>query len=305
MKKNLAILIPCYKAAPTIVETLEAFQKQSKEALSRVACVVIADDCTPDNTLDLVRQSWQLTEPPLKFEQREKNLGEMMNVTTAVFGLDSSIEWYFNMHGDNVPTPDFLETFIKHIDKADDRTGIIAGSYHSYDGHQIFETGDNTYDKTGSIMIEGNHQSIKNTMFMGCWWHNSCCAFRVKTFRELGGLPKGMVQKGDYDLLLRVLAEGWNIEYLPKSLMLYRQHEGSVSSKNFLNHTDIIETLNIDQNYSHVLSFQDKYVIYIHQVVFKTLLRRMVRSILSGNFQRFVSAAKVTQKAVATFIKSL
>jgi GT2 family glycosyltransferase len=305
MKKDLAILIPCYKAAPTIVETLEAFQKQSPEALKRVACVVIADDCTPDNTLELVRQHWKLAEPPLKFEQREKNMGEMMNVTTAVLGLDSQIEWYFNMHGDNVPTPDFLETFIKHIDKADSKVGIIAGSYHAYDGHKVFETGENYYEQSGSKMIYGTVEAVRSTMFMGCWWHNSCCAFRVKTFKEVGGLPKGMVQKGDYDLLLRVLAKGWNIEYLPKPLMLYREHEGSVSSKNFLNHTDLIETINIDQNYNHVLSFTDKYVVYIHQIVFKTLLRRIVRSVLMGNMQRLQAALKVTGMAWRAFFKSL
>jgi GT2 family glycosyltransferase len=304
MKKNLAIIIPCYKAASTIAETLEGFQKQAPEALERVACVVIADDVTPDNTLDIVRATWKLSSPPLRFEQREKNLGEMINVTTAVYGLPPEVEWYFNMHGDNVPTPDFLTTFIKHIDKADSQTAIIAGSYHDYDGVNIIETGETHYDTAGSKMIIGNDASVRDTLFMGCWWHNSCCAFRVAAFKDVGGLPRGMVQKGDYDLLLRILAKGWNIEYLPKPLMLYRTHEGSVSSKNFIKHIDLVETININQNYHHVLSTKDKFGIYIGQILY-TLVRRFGKSVLTLHTERAKAAISTSLLTLKVLFKSL
>ena len=39
------------------------------EALDRVLCVVIADDVTPDRTLEVVRRVWHLSHPPLHFEE--------------------------------------------------------------------------------------------------------------------------------------------------------------------------------------------------------------------------------------------
>src|ERR1700678_2221500 len=97
-----AITILCYNSESTIAETLQGIMAQEADMLSRVLCVVIADDMSPDKTLEVVRSVWQLGWPPLKFEKRRKNVGEMINVNTAVAGLPSQVEWFLHMHGDNI-----------------------------------------------------------------------------------------------------------------------------------------------------------------------------------------------------------
>ena len=96
---KFAITIPCYKSESTITDTLRGIMGQGEGVLRRVACVVIADDVSPDNTVDVVRDVWALAWPPLKFESRRKNVGEMINVNTAVTSLPNDVEWFLHRRG--------------------------------------------------------------------------------------------------------------------------------------------------------------------------------------------------------------
>lgn len=291
MKKNIAILIPCYNSEKTIVETLESLKKQGN-SLERVAYIVIADDKSPDNTVEVAKNYWKDTLPPLKLEQRKQNHGEYLNVNMAIEGMEDSIEWFVIMHGDNIATPNYIELLAKHIDKADNKTALICGSWVDFDENGIINKGENTYDTKGSTIIYGTKESVRDTIFMGCWWHISCTAIRITAFKQVGGLPRGMRQKGDYDFLLRILANNFSIEYLPIPIMLYRSHEASISSKNFKTHRDIVETLQSVRKYIYALSFVDIIKWYaIHQLylikrlgssIIKMRLERGIRSIIVG-----------------------
>jgi rhamnosyltransferase len=288
MKKNLALLIPCYNSSTTIGETLDSIKNQ-KSGLDRVAYIVIADDVSPDNTAQVAKAYWGNSQPPLKLEQRKKNHGEYLNVNMAVQGMQDNIEWLVIMHGDNLATNNYLELLIKHIDKADTKTALISGSWQDFNDEQgILNEGDRRYDSIGSIMINGTNEAVKDTLFKGCWWHISCTAIRISSFKAVGGLPRGLRQKGDYDFLLRILANGYNVEYLPIPLMLYRSHVASMSSKNFKTHRDITETLWIVCKFIYVLSFTEITKWYIEHQSF--LVRRFVSALLKFQMERMYKA---------------
>ncbi len=239
---KFAITIPCYKSESTITDTLRGIMGQGEGVLRRVACVVIADDVSPDNTVDVVRDVWALAWPPLKFESRRKNVGEMINVNTAVTSLPNDVEWFLHMHGDNIPKPGWLQIITDRCLAADPKVGIVCASYDVFDDNGFTETGE---ERPGAapVLVKGGVESVRGTIRRGCWWHNSCGAIRVSAFRETGGLPPGMRQKGDWDFLLRLLAAGWDIEYLPRTLMRYRLHKASASAFAFQTHLDIEESL--------------------------------------------------------------
>ena len=102
--------------------------------------------------------------------------------------------------------------------------------------------------------IVGNDASVLSTIHRGCWWHISSCVTRVRTYREIGGLPLGLRLKGDWDFLLRLLGAGWDVEYIPTALMRYRMNPTGSSSISFRQHRDIYETLTVVRRHHMVAS---------------------------------------------------
>ncbi len=284
---KFAITVPCYKSESTIADTLRGIISQGEEALRRVACVVIADDMSPDNTLAVVRETWNVDWPPLKFSSCRKNVGEMVNVNTAVASLPAGVEWFLHMHGDNIPKPEWLMMITDQCLSAGPNVGIVCASYDVFDGDGKIETGEDIPEAEPTL-VEGGIPSLRGTVRRGCWWHNSCGAIRTSTFRETGGLPPGMRQKGDWDLLLRILAANWDIQYIPRTLMLYRAHEQSASSFAFARHLDIEESLQVIQKHAPVLTAAD--ILSVHFSYLRYLLRRVAASLYRLQFTRLSTA---------------
>lgn len=299
--RKFAITIPCFKSEHTIAATLEGVMAQG-DALQRVACVVLADDVTPDKTLEVARSVWKLNDPPLKIERRRKNVGEMINVNTTVASLPPQVEWFLHMHGDNIPKAGWLQMITDRCMQAAPSVGIVCASYDNLfdDGHVT--PGDEMPDRPVEL-IKGDAASVRGTIHKGCWWHNSCGAIRVSAFREVGGLPPGMRQKGDWDFLLRLLHAGWDIEYIPRTLMLYRLHDNSASGFAFRIHLDIEESLQVVQKYSKLLSWVD--IIRYHGSSGLTLARRIAGSAKRGDWLRARKALRMQIRNWASCISCL
>jgi GT2 family glycosyltransferase len=281
--RQFAITIPCYKSEATIAETLEGVMQQEEEVLQRVRCIVIADDKSPDKTLDVVRSVWKREWPPLKFDCRRINLGEMVNVNTTVWGLPEGVEWFLHMHGDNIPKSGWLRLITDQCLAADPNVGIVCASYDAFFENGREYPGDER-PGTPPVVVKGGVSSVRDTIHKGCWWHNSCGAVRVSTFRELGGLPPGVRQTGDWDFLLRLLYKGWDIIYLPRTLMRYRLHQHSASAHAHSIHLDIEESLQILQRYAALLTVGD--IIQMHAKFSIYLVRRCGASLYRREFSR-------------------
>ena len=239
MNKPILILVPAYRCETTILETLESIQEQGPAALAEVHSVLLADDGSRDATADRARATWHAS-VPLRILERRFNCGEYASVNNAVEQFPPEIEWFLIMHADNVAKPGWLAVFLDRIEKATDDIGLIGSSYDCFTDNGPIRPGE---DKPGVVTVRGTRESIADTLNMGCWWHISSCAIRVATFVRVGGLPKVMQLKGDWDFMLRVLADGWTIEHIPKSLMLYRDNPAGSSSLSFRRHMDIWETM--------------------------------------------------------------
>lgn len=246
--RPLAILVPCFRAEPFIVETLAGIQRQAGLD-EHVWAVVLAPDGSPDNVLAVAQACWT-SSVPLLIDAREQNVGEMQNVNTAVANFPPHVRWFLNMHGDNIPKPGWLLEVANRIDSVPDRAALIATSYDdlTLDGRVV--PGDER-PEAAPQWIAGTPEAVRDTLLKGCWWHNSTGGIRVAAWKEVGGLPLGMRQKGDWTLLLKLLDAGWGALYVPRSYMLYRENLLSVSSANFQTHLDIRETLETFRRYAH------------------------------------------------------
>jgi hypothetical protein len=222
----------------------------------------------------------------------------MINVNTTVAELPAAIEWFLHMHGDNIPKPGWLQILTDRCLAVPANVGIVCASYDTF-GDGAPAPGEER-PEAAPVPIRGGVASVRDTVRRGCWWHNSCCAIRVSTFLEAGGFPSSMRQKGDWDFLLRVLNAGWDIEYLPRTLMRYRIHDDSASGFAFRNHLDIEESLQVVQKYARLLTLRD--IAFVHTQYAGYLARRAAGSLLRGQVSRSRTALCMLIRTAASGI---
>ncbi|MGJ5673013.1 MAG: glycosyltransferase family 2 protein [Nostochopsis sp.] len=296
---RIAILIPSFNNEDTISYTLESIQSQT-EWITKISTVYIADDCSSDRTIALAEDIWKGL-IPLQIFKGEKNLGERGNVNRAMAVLKDSIDWILLLHSDDIAKPNWLENMVSRIEACSEDVGSICSSWDNLRPDGSVEPGEDNLSKQVEV-IEGNDNSIRRTLLTGCWWHISGCAIRLKTFEDCGGFKPQLPQLGDWEWLLRCLHNGWSVEYIPRTLILYRQHLNSVSSKSFQTHRDIREFIEIIPHYIPFLEHSD--ILHLHMQRSRFLVRRTVKSLIALNTQRFLLSFNVLFMLLASLQKS-
>jgi glycosyltransferase involved in cell wall biosynthesis len=296
MSKPIVILVPAYRCETAIAQTLESIQEQGP-CLGEIREVIIADDGSHDGGADVALKLWKST-TPMRILRRQFNCGEYASVNNAVDQFPEEIEWFLIMHADNFAKPGWLSSFLRRIEDAGEHVGVIGSSYDYFDDAGHTWTGEN--DSSGSVVtVPGTRKAVSDTLKRGCWWHISSCAIRVRAYTEVGGLPKIMQLKGDWDFMLRILAAGWTIEHMPISLMMYRENRTGSSSITFRRHMDIWETMTVVGRFHWALSASD--LVRLHAVHIWYVVRRIFKSLLRMDGVRFLWAFPAIGCVIASF----
>jgi GT2 family glycosyltransferase len=239
---RLAVLIPAFNGARTIGETLSALQANSR--FDAVQMVALVDDCSSDATIAQARSHWH-SSTPLSVWRNEANLGQWPSTNEGLQRLAQSTDWTFILHADDVVKPHWLSLYIEQLPRLPASVASICSSYDCWwPSTGKTEPGEDSLD-VSAVHILGQHAEVISTLDRGCWWHISGCAIRNQHFAAIGGFAPEFPHMGDWDWLLRCLQKGYGVWYIPRTTMLYRQHEGAVSSRSFSEAQDIRDRLQI------------------------------------------------------------
>jgi GT2 family glycosyltransferase len=286
---RVAIAIPAYNAARTVGETLDALQ--ANKAFDRTALVVLLDDCSMDGTAEVARKHWR-SPVPLKVWRNAENMGERRTTNAAMTVLADMVDWTFILHADDVVKPNWIALYLDEIPRLPANVASICSSYDNW----WPETGRTRpgEDRPGApaVHVAGERAEVIGTIDRGCWWHISGCGLRNKAFLEVGGFEPDMAQLGDWEWLLRCLAKGYGVWYLPRTTMLYRQHASSVSSRSFREARDIRERLHI----LRVMRSQG----YLGTASHKAYVRNAIRQLARRSFVRITRGDAIGLKAHAS-----
>lgn len=285
---KIAILIPTFNSAATIGETLESIQSQN-EWLTKISAVYIADDCSSDRTVPLIKSLWKIS-IPLYINQGDHNVGQWNNVNRAIDLIKKTVDWVLILHSDDIAKKNWLEMMINRIEACSEKVGSICSSWDNLMPDGSLRQGEDNPSREIEI-IEGHDKSVRDTLLKGCWWHISGCAIRVKAFENCGGFNQKFSYQADWEWLLRYLHNGWSVEYIPRTLILYRLSTVSVSSKSFQKHLDITEFLEIIPQYFKLLKSTELRHLYMQRI--NALIRRAVKSLITLNLTRFMQAFQV------------
>ncbi len=292
------ILVPAYQCEHTIAETLHSLMAQG-EALNRVEAVYIADDASTDRTTEVAAAVWQ-AKTPLRILKAEKNRGEYVNVNEAVAQFPPDADWFLIMHADNVAKPGWLSTFLDRAAQAGMKIGSICSSWDDWKADGTIVPGEDKSIDKRSVIVGGETAVLRRTLLDGCWWHISSSIIRITAYRDIGGLPRGLRLKGDWDFLLRLQSRGWDIEYVPVTLMKYRESPQGSSSISFRLHGDIREILHVVWWHRWAFTFSD--VVRFHMRHLGYMFRRFGGSLFRGNWQRLFWSVPAMGRVLASFI---
>lgn len=277
-----ALVIPAFDAAETIGETLRSLQEQ-RWGLDRLRAVVVADDASRDTTSSVALAAWRLSSPTLRLSRNACNMGERNTINAAVARLDPDVGWLLLLHADDLVKPHWLPSMLEEIDQASPRTASFCASYDVLHPDGSVTPGEEDLDR-GLVLTPAGPRSVSETLRRGCWWKVSSCAIRRAAFEELGGFRPDLPQQGDWDFLIRLLAHGWDVGYIPRALSVYRQHEQSVSSTSFRTHRDVVESLDILRRFGRFLDRRS--LAERHAFLLRCLARRAMKSALASEWPR-------------------
>lgn len=278
-----AIVIPAYKAADTIAETLNSIAACQPEIHDAIALLMV-DDCSPDHQVEVARAAWQNHHPPLEIIHPTQNGGVWAATTLGIeHAHQRGAEWVLILHADDIAKPFWLKSLLDAIQNSDGNVASLCSSYDTLETNGQIKSGDSNPHRPPE-QISPSPKSIRDTIRMGCWWHISGVAIRVAAYQSVGALNPRYGAFADWDWTLRLFKGGrWSITYLPQTLTYYRQHANTITAQTIRTTARVEEQIEIVSRFAPYLSRMDHLRWHGQQLYFT--VRRMGRDIVTGNIK--------------------
>jgi FkbM family methyltransferase len=249
---NFAILIPTYNCATTVVEALSSLQ-QIESGWEHVDQVLLCDDCSSDNTVQVV-QSARFDRCRLTILEHERNRGEAACYRSMLTKCTSDINWFLILHGDDIALPCFLTRNIEIIGRSGDDVAAVSSNYY------VFGAGGErlAYSPAENRIVFRSNAAgeIHHTATVGCWWHISGSLVNRKLWQKFGGRSADLPQVGDWDLILRWQMAGYLVGHSLVPTTKCRVHASSVSSRSYREFRDLTERTNVISSHPGVFTSQ-------------------------------------------------
>lgn len=208
----VSVIMPTYNCAKFIVETLDSIKAQTYENWE----VVIVDDCSKDNTKEIV-DAYIAADPRIKYHCLEVNSGAAVARTKAMELAEG--EYMAFCDSDDLWMPDKLERQLAFM-----KENGYAFTCTAYE--QI-----NEETQPLNRVIKTVKKTNYNRLLLDCPVGNSSVMYSVK---QMGKFEVPNIRKRNDDALwLQMLKKEKYIYGMPDVLMRYRIRSNSISSNKF------------------------------------------------------------------------
>lgn len=209
----VTIVIPAYNAARYIGQTLDSVKAQT---FSDYEVIVVNDGSNDQAELEQILQHHPL--PIIYLAQENKGVSAARNAAIKI----AKGKFYAQLDADDQWTPDYLEVQLGILSDNPDVALVYPNATIIGDGLD----GGLEFMKITPSEGEVNFESLvrqKCTVM-------TCVTARMSAIREAGMFDESIRSCEDFDLWLRIVKNGGRIIYHRRILVLYRRHEGSLSS---------------------------------------------------------------------------
>lgn len=212
MSPDVSIILPAFNSAAYLRDAIESVLQQTFTDFE----LLIINDGSSDNTESLV---FSFTDPRIVYSKNEKNQG-------LIYTLNKGIQmargaYIARMDADDICLPNRLEVQKQWLDSHPE-TAVVASLIEFIDENNKV-TGHWKLDKETTTLA-----AIRKIMpYENCIAHPSIMVRRsiLQTYQY--NFRQQHIE--DYDLWLRLLADGHIIEKIPQVLLQYRVHSSSIT----------------------------------------------------------------------------
>lgn len=209
----VTVVIPAYNSARYIGDTLDSLKDQN---FTDYEVIVVNDGSDDREELERILASHPL--PVIYISQKNKGVSAARNAAIKI----ARGEFYAQLDADDQWTPDYLDVQLgilrnnPDVDLVYPNATIVAEG--SSDGLEFMKITPSEGDVNFESLVR------QKCVVM------TCVTARMSTIRAAGMFDESIRSCEDFDLWLRIVKNGGRIVYHRDRLVLYRRHEGSLSS---------------------------------------------------------------------------
>jgi teichuronic acid biosynthesis glycosyltransferase TuaG len=205
----ISIIIPAYNASKFLLETLESVKKQTYTNWE----IVLVNDCSLDNTIELVNQFLKNITNPIKLISNETNSG--VSVSRNVGVANASGFWLALLDSDDVWLPNHLETLMNEVTK-DPLVNVV------YAGCLVFlDTVEKIVFK--QVITEDMLNDFNVSLFTHQIGINPCTVLLNKnSWNSIGGMVKNLNHAEEKEMFISLAKRGAKFKFTEQHTALYR-----------------------------------------------------------------------------------
>jgi len=222
----VSVVVITYNSSQTVIETLESIKSQTYQNIE----LIISDDCSLDNTIELVN-NW-LNNNNQRFVNAQlvttdKNTGVAGNINRGV--LRSHGDWIKSIAGDDLLIPSAVENYINYVVNHSEivRMCVCDVECFSTDGEVLKSTRDAYkyfFEKECEPYEIQRKRVMTQLVFVGPTYFYS-----RELFNEVGGYPEKYGCAEEWPFVYKIIRRGNRIYAINKALVRYRiQYDNSL-----------------------------------------------------------------------------
>lgn len=220
----VSVVVITYNSAAFILDTLESIKSQSYNNIE----LVISDDCSTDNTVELC-QKWIRDNGDLlsgvKLVSTPKNMGVSGNCNCGIKA--SNGKWIKLVAGDDQLTHDSVEEYLKYM--MAEKKEICSSQLLLFSDDKVdLSAEQKAYDYFNDLIIN-THQVQLRMIRTKLYIPSPAIFFSRKLFDEVGGFDERFPFCEEWPFFYKILEKGYHIGFLEKELVRYRIVDGSLS----------------------------------------------------------------------------
>ena len=224
--KLVSVVVLSYRSAETMIETLDSIKNQTYQNIE----LIITDDCSPDNSVEVARQ-WvdenQGSLTAIKLVTTKQNTGLPGNINRAL--KQATGEYLKLIAADDYMTEDAIAEYVDFCEKnpkaipiakvhlfADEETDF--GDVQGY-CDRCYEFAKKDYKEQYRMLLMQNRIVAPSGSF-----------YPMQVIRECNGYDEHYRWFEDYPMNLKVMHKGYRCGLIDKELVYYRMSAKSITA---------------------------------------------------------------------------
>jgi len=228
--KTVSVIVLAYRSADTIIQTLDSIKEQTYPDIE----LIVTDDCSPDNTVEVVRKWIKQNEGALqkiKLVTATQNTGIPGSANRA---LAQATGVYMKViAADDYLTKDAIAAYVAFCEKHP-KSIPIAKAHIFSEGNADFSDVQGYCNRCYEFAKKRYKEQYRMLLMQNYIAAPSASFYPTQLIRDCGGYDEHYRWFEDYPMNLKVMHAGFGFGLIEKELVYYRMSSKSITASQSL-----------------------------------------------------------------------